>query len=64
MGEKINACRIFGGEPEGNRPLGRRRRKWVDNIKINLREIQLDDMGLDSDRLRALVNTVMSLRDP
>jgi hypothetical protein len=40
MGEKRNACRILVGEPEGKRPLGRPRRKWVDNIKIDLREIR------------------------
>jgi hypothetical protein len=57
------------GEPEGKRPLGRPRRRWVDNIKINLREIGWDSMGWielaqDRDQLRALVNTVMSLRVP
>jgi hypothetical protein len=36
-GEKRNACRIFMGKPEGKRPLGRPRRRWVDNIKIDLR---------------------------
>jgi hypothetical protein len=39
MGEKRNACRILVGKPEGKRPLGRPRRRWVDNIKIDLREI-------------------------
>jgi hypothetical protein len=34
MGEKRNACRILVGKPEGKRPLGRQRRRWVDNIKI------------------------------
>jgi hypothetical protein len=38
MGEKRNAYRILVGEPEGKRPLGRPRRKWVDNIKMDLRE--------------------------
>jgi hypothetical protein len=38
MGEKRNACRILVGKPEGKRPLGRPRRRWVDNIKIDLRE--------------------------
>jgi hypothetical protein len=37
MGKKINAYRILVGEPEGKRPLGRPRRRWVDNIKIDLR---------------------------
>jgi hypothetical protein len=44
--EKRNACRILVGKPEGKRPLGKPRRRWVDNIKINLREIGWD--GMDS----------------
>jgi hypothetical protein len=39
MGEKRNAYRILAGKLEGNRPLGRSRRRWVDNIKMDLREI-------------------------
>jgi hypothetical protein len=39
MGEKWNAYRILVGNPEGKRPLGRPRRRWVDNIKMELREI-------------------------
>jgi hypothetical protein len=39
MGEKRNACRIFVGNREGKRPLGRPRRRWVDSIKMDLREI-------------------------
>jgi hypothetical protein len=39
MGEKRNAYRILVGEPERKRPLGRPRRRWVDNIKMDLREI-------------------------
>jgi hypothetical protein len=38
MGEKRNACRILVGKPEGNRPLGRPRHRWVDNIKMDLRD--------------------------
>jgi hypothetical protein len=45
MGEKRNAYRILVGTPEGKRPLGRPRRRWVDNIKMDLREIGWD--GVD-----------------
>jgi hypothetical protein len=65
MGEKMNACRIVVGEPEGKTPLGRSRRRWVDNIKINLREIELDGMDwIDriGDQWRALVNMMMNSR--
>jgi hypothetical protein len=69
MGETRNAYRILVGTPEGKRPLGRPRRRWVDNIKIDLREIGWDgvdwiDLAQDSDQWRALVNTVMNLRVP
>jgi hypothetical protein len=55
------------GKPEGKRPIGRPRRRWVYNIKINLREIGWVEVGWielawDRDQLRALVNTVMNLR--
>jgi hypothetical protein len=57
------------GKPEGKKPLGRPRRRWVDNIKIYLREIEWDgmdwfDQAQDRDQRRALVNTVMNLRVP
>jgi hypothetical protein len=63
------AYRILMGKLEGKRPLGRPRRRWVDNIKIDLREIEWDGMNWvelaqDRDRWRSLVNTVMSLRVP
>jgi hypothetical protein len=57
------------GKPEGKRPLGRPRRRWVDNIKMDLRETGWDGMDLielaqDRDQWRALVNTVKNLRVP
>jgi hypothetical protein len=69
MGEKRNAYRILVGKPEGRRPLGRQRRRWVDNIKMDLRAIGWDgvdwvDLAQDRDQWRALVNTVMNLRVP
>jgi hypothetical protein len=45
MGEKMNACRILVGKPESKRPLGGPRRRWVDNIKMDLREIGWDGIG-------------------
>jgi hypothetical protein len=69
MGEKRNAYRILVGEPEGKRSLGRPRSRWVDNIKMVVREIGLGgmdwvDLGQGRDQWRALVTTVMSLRVP
>jgi hypothetical protein len=67
MGEKRNAYRILVGMPEGKRPLGRPRSKWVDNIKMDLSEIGWDGMdwiylAQDRDQWKALVNTVMNFR--
>jgi hypothetical protein len=65
MGAKRNAYRILMGKPEGKRPLGRPRRRWVDNIKMDLREIGWDGMGwIDLAQNRDLVKTVMNLRFP
>jgi hypothetical protein len=69
MGEKRNAYRILVGKPEGKRRLGRRRSRWVDNIKMDLREIGWDgidriDLAQDRDQWRAVVNTVIKLRVP
>jgi hypothetical protein len=57
------------GKPEGKRPLGRPRRRWLDNIKMDLREIGWDDMdridlAQDRDQWRALLNPVINLRVP
>jgi hypothetical protein len=69
MGEKKNAYRLLVGKPEGNRPLGRPRRRWVDTIRIDLGEVgwgDVDWIGLaqDRNRWRALVNSVLNLRVP
>jgi hypothetical protein len=62
MREKRNACRILVGKPEGKRTLEWPRRRWVDNIKMDLREIDWIDLAQDRDQWRALMNTVMNLR--
>jgi hypothetical protein len=69
MGEKRDAYRILVGKAEGKRPLGRPRRRWVDNIKMDLREIGWDganwiDRAQDRDQWRALVNTELNFRVP
>jgi transposase len=69
MGEGRGAYRVLVGRPEGKRPLGRPRCRWVDNIKMNLRKIGTDGASwiqLAQDRVqwRACVNTVMKLRVP
>jgi hypothetical protein len=69
MGEVRGAYNILVGRPEGRRQLGRPRRRWEDNIKMDLRKIGFGDMdwiqwAQDRDRWRALVNTVMNLWVP
>jgi hypothetical protein len=69
MGEKRTAYRILVGKREGRRLLGRQRRKWVNNIKMDLREIGWNgvdwiDMAQNRDQWRAFVNTVLNLRVP
>jgi hypothetical protein len=69
MGEKRNVYRLLVGNTEGKRPVGRPRRRWIDNIKMDLLEIGLnvvDWIGLAQDRYRwrTLVNSVMKFRFP
>jgi hypothetical protein len=69
MGMKRNAYRILVGKPEGKRSLGRLRHRWVDNIKMDLREIEWSGMdwinlAQGRDHWRAPVNMVMNLWVP
>jgi hypothetical protein len=69
MGEMRGAYNILVGRPEGRRPLGRPRRTWEVNIKMDLREIGFGDVdwihwAQDRERWRAVVNTLMILRVP
>jgi hypothetical protein len=66
---RITLYRALVGEPEGSRPLGRPRRRWEDNIKMDLREVGWGgadwiNLAQDRDRWRAVVNAVMNLRVP
>ena len=69
MGEERGVYRVLMGKTEGKRPLGRHRRRWVDNIRMDLQEVgcgYVDGIGLiqDRDRWRMLVSVVMNLRVP
>jgi hypothetical protein len=69
MGENRGVHRVLVGKPEGKRPLGRRRRRWKDNIQMDLQEVgggrgDWMELGQDRDRWRALVGTVGDFRVP
>ena len=69
MGEGRGVYRVLVGKPEGKRPLGRPRRRWEDNIRMDFQKVGLgyeDWIGLaqDGDRWRALVSAVRNLRVP
>jgi hypothetical protein len=69
MGEKRNAYRLLVGKSEGKRPLGRPRRRWVDNIRMDLGAVGWGGvnwicLAQDRNRRRALVNSVLNLRVP
>ena len=69
MGERRGVYRVLVGKPNGKRPLGRSKRRWEDNIKTDLQEVEcavIDwiELAQDKDRWQALVNAVMNLRVP
>ena len=69
MGEDRGVHRVLVGKPEGKRPLGRPRRRWEDNVKMDLQEVGGDrgywmELAQDRDRCRALVGTVRNFRVP
>jgi hypothetical protein len=69
MGEGRGVHRVLVGKPEGNRPLGRPRFRWKDNIKMDLKEVgggcgDWMELDQDRDRWRALVSVVMNFRVP
>ena len=69
MEEGRGVHKVLGGKPEGRGPLGRPRRRWKDNIKMDLEEVEMGcgdwmELAQDRDRWRALVSTVMNFRVP
>ena len=69
MEQSRNAYRALAGKPEGKKPLGRQRRRWEDNIKMDLREVdsdpgQLVDLAEYIDQWQAYARAVMNLRVP
>ena len=69
MGDRRGVFRVLVRKPEGKRPFGRDRRRWEDNIKMDLQDVgcgvmEWIELAQDRDRWRALVNAVMNLRVP
>ena len=69
MGERRCVYRVLVVKPEGNRPLGRPRRRWEDNINMDLQDVRCGgidwiDLARNRDRWRAIVNAVMNFRIP
>ena len=69
MGERRGIYRVLVGKPEGERQLGRSRRRWEDNINMDIHEVECGgidwiDLAQDWDRWRALANAAMNLRVP
>jgi hypothetical protein len=64
MGEERNLYRLLVGKPEGKRPLGRSRRRWIDLLEIGLNVVDWIGLAQDRYRWRALVNSVMILQVP
>ena len=69
MGEGRGVCRVLVGKPEGKRPLGRPRRRWDDNIKMDIQEVgcggmEWIELAQDRDRWQAIVTAVMNLQVP
>ena len=69
IGKSRAVYRVWVGKPKGKRPLGRPKRRWDDNIKMDLKEVECEgmdwtDVVMDRDSRRALVNAVMNLRIP
>ena len=69
MVDRRGVCRVLVGKHEGKRPLGRPRRRWEDNIKMDLQEVGCRDvdwieLAQDMDRWREIVNVVLNLRVP
>jgi hypothetical protein len=64
MGENRNVYRLLVGKPEGKRPLGRPRRRWMDLLEIGVSVVDWIGLAQDRYRWRALVSAVMNLRVP